>query len=284
MAQPVVRAPNVHHLPGSPISMHRLGRNVLRFQVRARIESTPAKAGPFKFETAYLLAGSATAFVWIGCAFGALATYKPWRYTHNAVGVLEALSALPLIWACFYGLAAASREGWLRLRLPDCRRLNLGIAAASIWSAITVWFSPAFTSALVRTVDPVVYPLPLRMLAVLTHLCTALLCLSAWQGSVMNPSPARIVSGVLGSQWRISRSDDPDQGHYCRFRPFRTISHLHLTDLRPAPNFFHHVSCWSRSLTNALSQTPVPFPALIILRHDTPLNLCTHTLYTHAST
>ena len=102
--------------------------------------------------------------------------------------------------------------GWLRLRGPDCRRLNLGLAAASIWSAITVIFAPAFTSALVRTVDPVIYPLPLVIGVVLTHIGTAVLCLSTWRKSVISPSPSRMLSGVLGSQWRVTSSDDPDQG------------------------------------------------------------------------
>ena len=34
-------------------------------------------------------------------------------------------------------------------------------------------WAPAFTSALVRTVDPVVYPLPLRAAATAAHLCAA---------------------------------------------------------------------------------------------------------------
>ena len=170
-------------------------------------------AGPFgvQLHTAFQVAGASTATVWLGCALGALATYKPWRYTHNTIGVTQALAAIPVIWAAFASLAVAAREGWVRLRSPDCRRLNLGLAAASVWSAIAVAFAPAFTSALVRTVDPVIYPLPLRLAALLTHLCTAVLCLSTWRDSVLAPSLARVVSGVLGSRWDVTKSDDPDQ-------------------------------------------------------------------------
>ncbi len=71
--------------------------------------------------------------------------------------MLEALTALPLIWACSYGLAAgarysiyllcyykstnadakgAARGGWSRLQLPECRRLNVALAASSIWYSI----------------------------------------------------------------------------------------------------------------------------------------------------
>lgn len=129
---------------------------------RAKLSGPATLGGLVKLEHAYLVAGVATTGSWVACALGALATYKPWRYTHNTIGVLQALTALPLIWACFHSLAVGSREGWLRLRQTDCRRLNLGLAAASFWMAITVAFSPAFTSALVRTVDPVVYPIPLQ--------------------------------------------------------------------------------------------------------------------------
>mmetsp|Transcript_6781 Transcript_6781/g.10073 ORF Transcript_6781/g.10073 Transcript_6781/m.10073 type:complete len:417 (-) Transcript_6781:247-1497(-) len=204
-----------HALPAMPKkSPSMCGRGFGSLQLRAtfaRANAGPAKTQGFKLETAYILAGSATAVSWIAIAVGALATYKPWRYMHNSIGVLQALTALPLIWACFSGLSAAAREGWLRLRGPDCRRLNLGLAAASIWSAITVIFAPAFTSALVRTVDPVIYPLPLVIGVVLTHIGTAVLCLSTWRKSVISPSPSRMLSGVLGSQWRVTSSDDPDQ-------------------------------------------------------------------------
>jgi len=205
---------------------------------RSKSTDPPKVVGLIKLEHAYLATGLATAASWAACALGALATYKPWRYTHNTIGVLQALTALPLIWACFHSLVVGSRDGMLRMRQADCRRLNLGLAAASCWMAITVVFAPAFTSALVRTVDPVVYPIPLQgkcgcgvetqacnalhlyklshifllpVAAVATHLGTAALCLSTWRGSVMRDTPSRIVSGVLGTNWKVDRSDDPDQ-------------------------------------------------------------------------
>ena len=72
--------------------------------------------------------------------------------------MFQALTALPLIWACSYGLAAgarcsiyllyyateihktdakrAARGGWSRLQLPECRRLNVALATSSIWYSI----------------------------------------------------------------------------------------------------------------------------------------------------
>jgi len=119
-------SPGLRRAPGG---LHRL-------QASAPAGQGEERVGPVKLQTAYLIAGGATALAWLGCALAALATYKPWRYTHNTIGVLQALTALPLIWASFYGLATASREGIFRLRLPDCRRLNVRVylCAISIWA------------------------------------------------------------------------------------------------------------------------------------------------------
>ena len=148
----------------------------------------------------YLIGGALTAVAWASCAVGALATYKPHRVVHNFIGVSQACTSLPLVWACSTALAtAAASEG--ALRRPEHRRLHLGLAASSIWSAITVWWSAVFTAALVRTVDPVIYPLPLRAAATLAHLCTALLCLYGWRQSLVVATP---LVGPPPSLWRVS--------------------------------------------------------------------------------
>jgi len=99
----------------------RLGTNL---RAIGSADATPHKG--------YMLAGAATVGAWGACSIGALATYKPWRYTHNAIGVLQALTAVPLIWAVFSVLMRASREAG-GLRAPACRRLNVAVAGASIW-------------------------------------------------------------------------------------------------------------------------------------------------------
>ena len=96
-----------------------------------------------------------------------MCTYKPHRIVHNAIGVAEALTALPLLAASISVVASAETAG-----SPGCqRRLLLGLAAASVWLAVAAAFSPAFTAAVVRTVDPVVYPRALRAVAPHPHGC-----------------------------------------------------------------------------------------------------------------
>jgi len=139
----------------------------------------PADPMPNLLSDALRVCGSATALAWMGCASFALCTYKPHRIVHNLIGVSQALTALPLLWASFSCLSAAVAES--RLRSPEGRRLSLALAVASVWSAITAMWSPAFTSAVVRTVDPVVYPLGLRLAATTAHLITAGVCVAVWR-------------------------------------------------------------------------------------------------------
>ena len=49
-------------------------------------------------------AGVATSVTWFACAHQALCTYKPWRVRHNAIGLAQALTMLPLQWAVFNAL------------------------------------------------------------------------------------------------------------------------------------------------------------------------------------
>ena len=60
------------------------------------------------------------------------------------------------------------------------QRLTLGLAVASMWCGTAVMWSEAFTSATVRTADPVKYHPCLRSGAAATHLLTAVLCLVEW--------------------------------------------------------------------------------------------------------
>lgn len=169
----------------------------------AKAESATLEAPAVGLARGYLLGGAATSAAWAACATSALATYKPWRITHNSIGVAQALTALPLVWACCAALSSAARAGRARLRRPEFRRLNLGLASASLWSAVTVVWAPAFTSAVVRTADPVSYSALLRLIATSVHLGVAALCLDSWRRSVDSPSTARLTSGTLAALWSL---------------------------------------------------------------------------------
>jgi hypothetical protein len=135
----------------------------------------------------------------------ALCTYKPHRLVHNGIGTATALTALPLLWSCMSVLSSSAARG--ELERPECRQLALGVAAASVWAAVTVVWAPAFTSAVVRTLDPVVFPLPLRAAAAAIHLGTAAACLAAWRR--VGGTATTLVHGVCGALWRLGPSPSP---------------------------------------------------------------------------
>lgn len=173
---------------------------------RARAVRMAPEAAPDEgLAAAYMLGGGASTAAWSVCAWQALATYKPWRVTHNTIGVAQALTALPLLWAVSASLAAAARDG--RLRRRAFRRLNLGLAAASLWSAAAVFWAPAFTSAVVRTADPVALAPALRAAATAVHVSVAALCLGSWQRS--GGEAAALVPRVLGSLWELGPRRTP---------------------------------------------------------------------------
>ena len=110
-----------------------------------------------------------------------LGTYKPERIAHNAVGMAQALTALPLV-------AAAAQA-------PDDRRLALAWAAASAWSVACVVFAPAVTRAFVRgTSHPVRYPPALAALAIGLHVFAGVGATRSWRRAGGTPDTA---SGVL---------------------------------------------------------------------------------------
>ena len=166
---------------------------------------TPA---PSNLRTALLISGAGSTAAWTATASFALCTYKPHRWTHNLIGVSQALTALPLLWACLAVLHAAAKPDGdgLSLRSPECRRLSLGLAAASLWSAIAVVGSRAFTAAVVRTSDPVVYPMALSLAATAAHMLTATVCIFAWRCA--GGSLASVLPRLLRSLWRLGPNVD----------------------------------------------------------------------------
>lgn len=174
------------------------------------IVSDPAPLTP-PSPRAYYFGMWASSAAWVACAISALCTYKPHRIAHNAVGVAQALSILPLLRATGITLSVGAWYG----RFAQLRRLNLGLAFASIWSAIAVVWAPSLTAAAVRGAsDPHAYPLVLRVVATAAHLSLARTCLRGWAyGLEQAPSLGRVLRGVLGSVGRalsLCSNDDPD--------------------------------------------------------------------------
>ena len=144
--------------------------------LRAAATAEPAARKPANLRAA------ASSVAWAASAAYSLGTYKPERIAHNAVGVAQALTALPLI-------AVAAQA-------PDDRRLALAWAAASAWSVACVVFAPAVTRAFVRgTSHPVRYPPALAALAIGLHVFAGVGATRSWRRAGGTPDTA--VSGVL---------------------------------------------------------------------------------------
>ena len=165
----------------------------------------PALMAPAYRRLGYRIAAPATSAAWLGCSIFALGTYKPHRIVHNTIGVLQASSVVPVVWAAARVLADASDEE----RLPH-RRLNLALATACAWSCITVLFAPILTAATVRTVDPVTYPPLLRAAAAAVHGATTLLCVDAWRSTTRPPRFDRAASGFFGALLRVGAGPASD--------------------------------------------------------------------------
>ena len=162
----------------------------------------------------YSLAGGATVLSWSACAAFALGTYKPHRIVHNLIGILQALTVVPMIWSAFTALGnARAADGDGRGTASEfARQLLLALAVSSVWSVTCVVFAPYFSSAVVRaSSDPVRYPLCIAATASVAHLATAWLCLDGWKRRVAssNGDPRfmrTLVLRVLDSLWRLGPS------------------------------------------------------------------------------
>lgn len=159
----------------------------------------------------YALTATATTVAWGACAVRAL-TYHPHLQLppiHNILTTAGAFSACPLFLSVFAALASASNAGWKRLRSQTYRRLNLSLAAASVWCALTALGASGLSAG--RTS----YPPPILAATLFAHLSTALFCVRVWALSLNGSPPtiARVVRGTLGSLWRLAPAtcvDDPD--------------------------------------------------------------------------
>lgn len=167
--------------------------------------------------SAYTAAGVASAASWTACALVALSTHPNAAINaacglrHNVLTIAQALAfPLPLAWAVVAALRSAAGVGWDRLRSSTYRRLNLGLAAASLWMAAASYWMPAFAYGYDM------YPPLLRLGATAAHAGTALLCIGTWARTVepyCGHYVPRIVRGLVGSALKLvpsGVSDDPD--------------------------------------------------------------------------
>ena len=181
---------------------------------------------------AYTAAGLATAGVWTACAFITLSSHPNAAINaacglrHNALTIGQALALpLPLAWAVVTSLRSAAEVGWERLRSATYRRLNLALAAASLWMGAATACMPAFAYGVValhlaprtphlsrlaprtclsrrtpctlptphsrrpRLTGYDMYPPAFKLAATAAHGLTAALCLGVWGRSVASSPP-----------------------------------------------------------------------------------------------
>lgn len=192
-----------------------------------RVSATPLRASPVVLAegkeslptvaAAYTTAGVVTAASWTACALVALSSHPNAAINaacgmrHNVLTIAQALAfPLPMAWAVVASLHSAATAGWDRLRSATYRRLNLGLAGASLWMAAAAFKMPWFAYGYDM------YPPALKLFATVAHAATALLCLGVWVRTVTmycGHYVPRIVRGVVGSIMKLvpsSVSDDPD--------------------------------------------------------------------------
>lgn len=176
---------------------------------------------------AYSVAGVTTIAAWIACAIVALTGHPTLKLPvrHQYLTIAQALTPVPLAASVFTSLSrSAGKEGWWAMGRSTYRRLNLGVAAVSLWLAAAAIFGPSFCAGYK------LYSANFVKVISATHFATALFCLTVWV-RVVNTSPptralGRLVRGIIGSIWGLipqtsetgmssssgsaSQLDDPD--------------------------------------------------------------------------
>lgn len=204
-----------HHVLRSPLAGARAvgcappaGARASRPVVRRRAEAFEKK--PAKLVgLAYSFAWLATIVCWGLCAWVAPVTLAKSHYrvpaVHARFMLAQGLAPLLLVNSVFKSLrGAANAAGWHRLSRMTYRRLNLAVAAASLWLAAAAWFGPLFTGG------AEVYASWFVSTVAGTHTAVALLCLLVWRYSV-GPATrarpggylARVTRGFVGSVWGL---------------------------------------------------------------------------------
>jgi len=230
---------------GSPAKAWRLSSR--RLPATAAMSMPAAESatwpGPAAVATAYAVAGVASAVAWLVVSYVALSVHPVASINaacgirHNALTIAQAWALpLPLGWAVFSALHSAATVGWDRLRSATYRRLNLGLAFASLWLAAATAFGPTFSVGYKLFTPPIAYgaasvhaltghnlqksrlatilqPVSLSRHLTSAILWAAMLAMAVWARSVGGNYLTRLVRGVVGSIFLLaplSPSDDPD--------------------------------------------------------------------------
>jgi hypothetical protein len=170
------------------------------------------------YSKAYFCLGVASVLSWTLVSFIVLQSHPDPRFAdctlrHNILTTAQALIfPLPVLGATFVTLQSASKVGWNRLQSATYRRLNLGLAVASLWLAA----SSAFPAVFAFGYDLI--PLGIKGLSTAIHLASASLALTVWIKTVESENNigllvSRVARGFVGSIWKLAPtkpSDDPD--------------------------------------------------------------------------
>ena len=168
------------------------------------------------YSKAYSYLGAASLISWTAVSVFVFRRHPDPRFAqltlrHNILTTAQALAfPLPVLASTFLALRNASEVGWTRLQSATYRRLNLGLAAASLWLGASCAFPAVFAFGY----DLI--PFGMKLVATPVHLASAILALRVWGKTVAasGPNLGRVVQGMVGSLWKLPPSeatDDPDE-------------------------------------------------------------------------
>mmetsp|Transcript_12004 Transcript_12004/g.32937 ORF Transcript_12004/g.32937 Transcript_12004/m.32937 type:complete len:504 (-) Transcript_12004:144-1655(-) len=150
---------------------------------------------------AYSVAGFATMAAWAACVAVAWSKNPMPTPVLNALTVAQPLTPLPLVASVFTSLGrSAAKEGWWAMNRMTYRRLNLGVATASMWLAVVAAFGLPFPLSFKIASHSCAFAITAA------HLASALFCLGVWARATRS-SPGhhivRVTRGIVGSIWAL---------------------------------------------------------------------------------
>jgi len=99
------------------------------FTDRPRSLDEDAEA-PGRFQSGYVLSSVLTIAAWTAFTGATLSAVPP---ASHALGMVTHVAPMGVVWGSFDAMSAAARIGSSRLRLPNYRRLNLGLMTSTLW-------------------------------------------------------------------------------------------------------------------------------------------------------
>jgi len=162
----------------------------------ASIEKRNSKI--FNIANVYCLSGIASALAWVITACVSLSFHPDPKFMdctlrHNILTMSQAFAfPVPIAWACFEALRIAAKNDILYS--ARSHRLNLGVAAASLWLAASSAFAPKFAFGY----D--LYSLPHKIAATAVHTATGMFALNI---SLRSASVSQIIRRLIDSLWKL---------------------------------------------------------------------------------